>query len=605
MFNDKITFSAYSALFNNVDNSIFMRDKITNRVMWIYNDDNNLNLKINNEIRLKENLFNEIQTLYNNRIIKYDLLLPKLTNNDINNFIIERPLLVLDKKIEYSGHYQVFPRTFYCNKCGDFRNLTNEEWEYFDINKCKNPKCDGHYKQLSFVTFCPQCGEIQHLYMSCETHGTEHLKLKVRNIQAPSTWELICTECQKESKNPRKNITLHNFCHHKHYGDKISNARPSETKLISVNQGSIYKSVVITTVDVQKSVKNINSIDYIMFGAYLGEFDYLDNDLELINDSMADLEELKKNPKSARKYNPKYVDELYQLEDDLNSLIDKYEDYNLSDLNDYLMLSGFFSNEENKLEYIKYSESSKKDPNEYEKYKYIQNEFKIKDITYIPTINLISSSIGTIKGINKFYEEGFVPHFEPHHHNDENIIKAYSYPFETEGLMIDLDKIEVVNWLIDNNYLTIDKVSDEKKAKDILIDIEKNSPAENALLKLIHTFSHILIRRSSLYTGIDDNSCSEILFPKSAAFLIYSTSNINIGGFKYVFENSLNNWFQDIKLDINDCIFDPSCLKDGGACFSCLYLPEYVCCNFNKDLDRDVFIGKTERWKKGFWSEIE
>ena len=171
--------------------------------------------------------------------------------------------------------------------------------------------------------------------------------------------------------------------------------------------------------------------------------------------------------------------------------------------------------------------------------------------------------------------------------------------------MIDLDKIEVVNWLIDNNYLTIDKVSDEKKAKDILIDIEKNSPAENALLKLIHTFSHILIRRSSLYTGIDDNSCSEILFPKSAAFLIYSTSNINIGGFKYVFENSLNNWFQDIKLDINDCIFDPSCLKDGGACFSCLYLPEYVCCNFNKDLDRDVFIGKTERWKKGFWSEIE
>ena len=604
MQNDKVLFSAYSALFNNVDNSIFMREKITNRVMWIYKDENNINLKINNETRLKENLFKKIQTEYNSRINNYDLLLPRLSNTDINNLLIERPLLILDRKIEYSGHYQAFPRTFYCDKCGDFRNLRAEDWEYFDINKCRHKNCNGHYKQLSYVTFCPTCGEIHTLYMTCEDHGSEHLKLKIKDIQSISTWELICTECEKEGKNPKKNLTQH-FCNHQHYGETISNAKPSETKILPVSQGSIYKSVVVTTVDVQTSVKDINSIDFIMFGAYLGEFDYLDNDLELINDSMADLEELKKNPKSARKYNPDYVNELYQLEEDLDALKNRYEDYNLSELNDYLMLSGFFTNEENKLEYVKYNEYSKKDPNEYEKYLKLQKEFKIEDITYIPTINLISSSIGTIKGINKFYEEGLVPHFEPHHHNEEGIIKAYAYPFETEGLMIDLDKVKVVNWLIDNKYLSLNKVSDEKIAKDILIEIEDDSPAELALIKLIHTFSHILIRRSSLYTGIDDDSCSEILFPKSAAFLLYSTSNINIGGFKYVFENSLNNWFQDIKLDINDCIFDPSCLKDGGACFSCLYLPEYVCCNFNKELDRDVFIGKTERWKKGFWSEIE
>ena len=76
MHNDKIIFSAYSALFNNVDNCIFMREKITNKVMWIYKDENNLNLKINNEQRLKENLFKEIQKAYNNRINNYDLLFP-------------------------------------------------------------------------------------------------------------------------------------------------------------------------------------------------------------------------------------------------------------------------------------------------------------------------------------------------------------------------------------------------------------------------------------------------------------------------------------------------------------------------------------------------
>ncbi len=603
MHNDKVLFSAYSALFNNVDNSIFMRNKITNKVMWIYKDENNLNLKINNEKRLKENLFKLIQKAYNNRINHYDLLLPRLNNNDIDNLVIEKPLLILDRKIEYSGHYQAFPRTFYCDTCGDFRNLNAEEWEHFDIDKCRKKGCNGHYKQLSFVKFCPKCGEIEPLFMSCEDHGPQNLKLKIRNIQSPSTWSLNCTECEKEGKNPRKNITQY-YCNHKHYGETISNAPPTISKMLPVGQGTIYKSVVVTTVDVQTSVKNINSIDYIMFGAYLGEFDYMDNDLELINDSMADLEELKENPKAARKYNPDYVKELYKLEEDLEALKDKYIDYNLNELNDYLMLSGFFSSDEDKIEYIKYSEYSKKDRNEYDKYLNIKNDFKIEDITYIPKINLISSSIGSIKGINKFYEEGFVPHFEPHHHNEEGIIKVYSYPFETEGIMIDLDKVEVVNWLIENRYLSMDKVSDEKMAKDILIEID-DELAFNGLKTLIHTFSHVLIRRSSLYTGIDEDSCSEILFPKSAAFLIYSTSNINIGGFKYVFENSLSNWFQDIKLDINDCVFDPSCLSDGGACFSCLYLPEYVCSEFNGQLDRDVFTGKTERWKKGFWSEIE
>lgn len=439
--------------------------------------------------------------------------------------------------------------------------------------------------------------------MTCEEHGHQHLKLKIGNIQSPSSWSLICTECEKEGKDARKNITQR-YCTHKHFGETICKAPPTATKMIPVSQGSIYKSVVVTTVDVQTSVKDINSIDYIMFGAYLGEFDYMDNDLELINDSMADLEELKENPKSARKYNKDYVDELYKLEEDLESLKDRYFDYNLNELNDYLMLSGFFSNNEDKIEYVKYSEYSKKDRTEYDKYLNLENEFSIEDITYIPTINLISSSIGSVKGINKFYEEGFVPHFEPHHHTEEGIIKAYSYPFETEGVMIDLNKVDVVNWLIDNKLLELNYVSDEKMAKDILIEMEDDSPSFNAVKTLIHTFSHILIRRSSLYTGIDEDSCSEILFPKSAAFLIYSTSNINIGGFKYVFENSLSNWFEDIKLDISDCVFDPSCLNDGGACFSCLYLPEYVCSEFNGQLDRDAFTGKTERWKKGFWSEL-
>jgi len=30
---------------------------------------------------------------------------------------------------------------------------------------------------------------------------------------------------------------------------------------------------------------------------------------------------------------------------------------------------------------------------------------------------------------------------------------SYSYPFETEGVLIELDRVKVCNWLIDNGFL--------------------------------------------------------------------------------------------------------------------------------------------------------
>jgi len=59
-------------------------------------------------------------------------------------------------------------------------------------------------------------------------------------------------------------------------------------------------------------------------------------------------------------------------------------------------------------------------------------------------------------------------------------------------------------------------------------------------------------------------------------------------------------WFREIKLELNECTFDPTCIFEKGACFSCMYLPEYVCSEFNKNLDRDVFLG-SKRYKVPYW----
>ena len=232
------------------------------------------------------------------------------------------------------------------------------------------------------------------------------------------------------------------------------------------------------------------------------------------------------------------------------------------------------------------------------KFNEFREEIGIEEVTYIPDIHMISSSIGVIKGITNS-DDNVAPHFEPHwkSYKDKDKFKAFAFPFETEGIIFDLDKNKLMEWIISNSEKSFDE---NISAEEFLFELEEDSDEYENLKTLIHTFAHVLINRSSLYTGLHSDSCGELLFPKSGSFLIYSTSNINIGGFSFVFENSLLEWFNNVKLEINDCVFDPTCIDEKGACFSCVYLPEFVCSHFNEFLDRDVFLGE-KRFKKGYW----
>ncbi|MFW9994289.1 MAG: hypothetical protein ACFFD4_19750, partial [Candidatus Odinarchaeota archaeon] len=180
---------------------------------------------------------------------------------------------------------------------------------------------------------------------------------------------------------------------------------------------------------------------------------------------------------------------------------------------------------------------------------------------------------------------------------DEGFL-AYSKPYETEGVLFQLDILEVCKWLYKNEFIEAVPATKEE-AKDKILALDEET-AEGPLMTLLHTLSHVLIRRSSVYTGLDSDSCSELIFPRSASFFIYSTSNINTGGFQYIFENEIRNWFNDIDSDIRFCTFDPSCLAETGACFACCYLPEYVCNHFNKRLNRDTLLGREHF--SGFWT---
>ena len=596
-----VPFAAYSALFRAVNNSMFINDRLSNKIVWMNNDKKESNLEIFNEERLKSILFKQIKSLYNDRINFHNLKLTRLNDSDINNFLIERFDLVEDNDNNAnSGLFEIFPKTFRCEKCDDFRIFSNDkEWANFDVNKCRVPGCDGTYTQVPFVGFCETCGEISSIFHNCDNHNHDHLKLIRKDINAPGTWQIRCTACNNE-------MDMMNFCNHRKH--TLSDKDITKLKPINVNQGGIYRSIVKTTIDIA-DYEESKDIDVILLGAYLHYWDkYFDSEDDLTEDEIiediiyylneSDKYPTEKDKKKAirRGINPTIFEMGEKIKKDIEDLKEDF-DFSYSELNDYFILKKRFSEDEEN-QNINFYDIIKDDGDALKDYIKFKQDIGIDEVTYIPDIHIISSSIGVIKGINRS-DEKIAPHFEPlwKSQKDKDSFRAFAFPFETEGIMFDLDKEKLVEWIFANSNKEWNK---NISAEEFLFELDEDSEEYNNLKTLIHTFAHILINRSSLYTGLHSDSCGELLFPKAGSFLIYSTSNINIGGFSFVFENSLLEWFNNVKLEVTDCVFDPTCIDEHGACFSCVYLPEFVCSHFNNFLDRDAFLGEN-RFKKGYW----
>lgn len=594
----KFLFPAYGALYHAIKGLIFMRGDFAHRVAALIVDENDRNLKIKNIGRLRSKLFSQIIRNYNARVDKYELGYQKLSDTRKDDLEIAKFKLVEGMGDEdYSGRYQIFPRAFVCSKCGDYKNLGKNEWENFNPSQCNNPRCNGRYEQLSILMFCDECGKVTPLSYRCKEHGAQRIRLDRRVEDSLSTWRVVCLDCYEAGN--RKPIDIFRFtCKHMDGSEKICNKEDVKFRPLTLKEGGVFTPVVITSVDIPSTESiQISDLEYILLGIHLGKFDEISKNICI--------EQIESYYQS---YNNKYIKHLLPplikeyldaIENTKNELKIRYMDVDLENFNDYYAIKSIGLRTYS--EFIK----AKADTNERiileEDYANLKSKYGFEEIIYIPEINLVSSCIGVINGINKFYDPGFVPHFNPiwKDFKKRDKMLVYSYPFETEGLLIDLDKIQVCIWLQENDLID-KKLRTESEAKEILLGIKKDTAIYDALKTLLHTLSHLLIRRSSIYTGLESDSCSEFVFVNAAAILIYCTSNINIGGFEFVFEHSLKDWLRDIEFDAEECTLDPVCMFESGACFSCMFLQEYVCTEFNHNLDRDAFLGR-KRYKIGYW----
>ena len=125
------------------------------------------------------------------------------------------------------------------------------------------------------------------------------------------------------------------------------------------------------------------------------------------------------------------------------------------------------------------------------------------------------------------------------------------------------------------------------------------------LYHLLHTYSHLFLKHATQLSGISRSSLAEFLMPRALSFVMYSNqrTDFNIGALYTLVESSLSDLLTEFKNRGDDCVYDPVCSREGGACHNCLHLSEVSCVHFNRNVGRDFVYGSkavTERSVEGY-----
>lgn len=178
--------------------------------------------------------------------------------------------------------------------------------------------------------------------------------------------------------------------------------------------------------------------------------------------------------------------------------------------------------------------------------------------------------------------------------------RVYADLAETEALFSTLAPERVAAWLARRGF-AMPAWTDAPTARAAIIsacrvpeaDGTGGNAAGAALLTLVHSFAHRMMRLAALHAGIDRNALAELLAPLHLGFYIYAAArgDFVLGGLQAVFESDLDRLLQDVVDGEHRCALDPGCRASGGACMACLHVGEPSCRYYNQYLDRNVLTG--------------
>lgn len=559
---------------------------------------------------------------------------------DPNELSIKKIRLVDDINEEGpSGQFRLSPPSAICTK--DNCN------QYFEITKgrrCGHKDTDP-WEQFTFLAFCDECGRhlplhyMTNINKSCKQCGG-NLKVKwPKGKDNIGSYKVKCIKCGKEAG------LFFYECNHKIHdtGVILSTKDPKKFRGVPARSGAIVHPYVISIPDLSEKNndhEHSNTNDKLLSEAFNYFFTPLKEEsklnlpefktalskedrfwdlprIEIIFDDVCDDLDLDLNVEDHNALEQKqFLVFIQRVLRDSKSRIDEnaneskiIDQYGINYVRNCLesVQSIQFSENDLQCSNLLYSmDGNKKEspsckPDDYPRW---LNRFGLKNVVHFSDITIIQALLGIIEGstrrdpvLFRAIETGKMNNQKP---------TVFVRDFFTEGILFQLDFKKILQWLHDNREqigtscsILVPEGSDAyTHFRSIILEDEE---CKKAVTTLLHTYSHMLIQQSTIDTGLDISSLSEIICPYTSSIFIYSTNSINIGGLEFTYEYHLEDWFSRVKELAEDCPQDPACMYDeGGACNSCSYIPEFVCYNFNQGLDRSTLVGNSERFVKGY-----
>lgn len=167
----------------------------------------------------------------------------------------------------------------------------------------------------------------------------------------------------------------------------------------------------------------------------------------------------------------------------------------------------------------------------------------------------------------------------------------------TEGLLVRLDPVVVARWLSEHGHFSEPAGNSEEARAQILqhsripdVFAGLGDDAGSAVLTLVHTLAHRLVRRMAALAGIERDAIAEYLIPEHLSFVLYAATrgDFVLGGLQALFEHDLDLALRELVEGDLRCPLDPGCRRHGRACVACLHLGEPSCRHYNRFLDRAV-----------------
>lgn len=205
--------------------------------------------------------------------------------------------------------------------------------------------------------------------------------------------------------------------------------------------------------------------------------------------------------------------------------------------------------------------------------------------------------------------------FPPVKQNDSSRFPVYVVQQGNEALYVRLKEELVLEWLSSLNCPDMFTLNDGEKLGAGLLGAAQpmspfldnlpetmTPPAYFYLYTLLHSYSHLLMKYISEYSGLDLGSLGEYIFPADLAFVVYRNgTTMDLGNLSALWRNAGPAMLTAmLGPKATQCGTGSLCTERGGACPDCVMMPETSCIAGNKLLSRSVLrsIGGAPRLDK-------